>query len=70
MGWYRCDPRGNKGVDARFIPPVERLAFPDAADVPGAFPDPLPKVVQALRTSRTLGESLAALPDLISGGKR
>jgi hypothetical protein len=65
MGWYRCDPHGNKsGVDAQFTPPVERLAFTDAAYVPGVFSDPLPKVVQALRTSRTLAESLAALPDL------
>lgn len=28
-GWYRIDARGNKsGVDARFSPPIERLAFP------------------------------------------
>jgi transglutaminase-like putative cysteine protease len=68
FGWYRCDPRGNKpGVDAQFVPPVERLAFtagPDIIDVPGIFPDPLPEVVRALRSSRTLQESLDALPDL------
>ena len=28
FGWYRLDARGNKpGVDAQFVPPVERLAF-------------------------------------------
>ena len=29
FGWYRIDPRGNKpGVDARFDPPNETLAWP------------------------------------------
>ena len=28
VGWYRIDPRGNKGgVNAQFTPPVEQLAF-------------------------------------------
>lgn len=71
VGWYRCDARGNKqGVNAQFVPPSERLAFatgPDIIDVPGIFADPLPEVVRVLRTSHTLEESLAALPDLPHG---
>ncbi len=70
-GWYRCDPRGNSSdLDARFMPPVERLAYqegPDVVPVPGLFAEPLPEVVRALRGSRTLEESLAALPDLERG---
>ncbi len=28
-GWYRMDARGNKaGVNAEFVPPIEKLAFP------------------------------------------
>lgn len=68
IGWYRCDPRGNKpGVNAQFTPPAERLAFstgPEVIEVPGIFAEPLPEVVRALRESRTLEESLGALPDL------
>jgi transglutaminase-like putative cysteine protease len=67
-GWYRLDPRGNKpGVDARFTPPVERLAFPiDApgeADLPGVQAAPLPEVVAALGRHRTWDALLADLPD-------
>lgn len=65
-GWYLCDPRGNKpGVDARFTPPEERLAFhgPGVVRVPGLFPDPLPAVVDALRRHRTYAELSAHLPD-------
>lgn len=73
VGWYRCDPRGNKpGVNAQFTPPIERLAFarsPGVIDVPGIFPDPVPEVVHALRSSRTLEESLDALPDLLDGAE-
>lgn len=67
-GWYRLDPRGNKpGVDARFTPPVERLAFsidvPGEADLPGVYAAPLPEVVAALRRHRTWEAFLADLPD-------
>ena len=70
-GWYRMDPRGNKpGVNARFTPPVERLAFavdaPGEADLPGIHVDPLPVVVAALRRHRTWDGLLADLPDLSS----
>ena len=65
-GWYLCDPRGNKpGIDAQFTPPEERLAFagPDVVRVPGLFPDPLPPVVDALRTHRTFAAITAHMPD-------
>jgi transglutaminase-like putative cysteine protease len=66
--WYRIDPRGNKkGVDARFTPPVEHLAFavsaPGEADLPGIHAEPLPEVVAALRRHDTWEALLADLPD-------
>ncbi len=69
FGWYRVDPRGNKkGVEARFKPPVERLAFaadgPGEADVPGIHAAPLPVVVAALARHDTWDALLADLPDL------
>jgi transglutaminase-like putative cysteine protease len=71
-GWYRIDPRGNKpGVDAQFIPPVERLAFPvreegerDFADV---WAEPLPRVVSALRAHATYDAVWRELPDVDAG---
>lgn len=65
-GWYRLDPRGNReGIDARFEPPVERLAFtPSLAGemhLPEIWPDPLPVVTAALMAhtdARVLGEQL------------
>lgn len=68
-GWYRIDPRGNKAaVNARFHPPVEQLAFKPSIegemDLPGIFSDPLPDVVNALRTYRTSEAFVANLPDL------
>ncbi len=67
-GWYRIDPRGNKpGVDARFTPPIERLAFavstPGEADLPGVFAAPLPVVLAALHRHDTWDALLADLPD-------
>ncbi len=68
IGWYRADPRGNKpGLDARFTPPVERLAFavtaPGEADLPGVHAAPLPEVVAALGRHDTWDALLADLPD-------
>ena len=42
IGWYRVDARGNReGVDARFTPPQEQLAFeirlPQEADFSNIF---------------------------------
>ena len=69
MGWYRVDARGNRaGIDTRFMPPTERLAFairvPGEATLQDIRPDPLPIVVHTLR-AHTDAELLAEnLPDL------
>lgn len=70
VGWYRIDARGNKpSVNAQFSPPVEQLAFrisdPGEADLAGIRPDPLPVVVDALRTHATYDALAAHLPDLL-----
>lgn len=67
-GWYAMDPRGNKpGVDAQFMPPIERLAFPIAhpgeRDFPFIFARPLPAVVSCLRTHATWDTVRDNLPD-------
>ncbi len=73
IGWYRIDPRGNKpGVDARFDPPREALAFslgddPGEADLPGIWVEPLPVVVEVLTRSASFEEVLAGLPDQVPG---
>lgn len=70
FGWYRIDPRGNKpGVDARFDPPREALAFalgddPRERDLPGIWIEPLPVVVEVLLRSASVDEVLGGLPDL------
>lgn len=68
-GWYRLDPRGNKpGIDARFDPPREALAFslsdPHERDLPGVLAEPLPVVVEVLERCTSVEEVLAGLPDL------
>lgn len=67
-GWYRIDARGNKpGVNAQFNPPAEQLAFrlnfPEERLFPEILPNPLPVVVNALRTHATWDTMLANLPD-------
>lgn len=69
FGWYRLDPRGNKpGIDARFDPPRELLAFslsdPQERDLPGVLAEPLPVVVEVLERCDTVEQVLAGLPDL------
>jgi transglutaminase-like putative cysteine protease len=69
FGWYRIDPRGNRdGIDAQFAPPVERLAFvlerAGEFDLPGVWPDPLPVVVEALRSHTCADELFDDLPDI------
>jgi transglutaminase-like putative cysteine protease len=69
MGWYRVDPRGNRsGIDAQFDPPAERLAFrlglPGEADLPEIWPNPLPVVVEALRSHSTAASLAERLPDV------
>jgi transglutaminase-like putative cysteine protease len=68
IGWYRVDCRGNKsGVDAQFSPPIERLAFrvifPEERELADILPDPLPGVVNVLRTFHTWDEVCKNLPD-------
>lgn len=70
-GWYRLDPRGNRGdIDARFTPPQERLAFTPSltgeVDFPEIVPAPLPVVIQTLRTHRTADAVWTHLPDVES----
>ena len=73
-GWYRIDARGNKpGVDARFTPPVECIAYrpgePGEADLPGIFAEPLPEVVDVLTRCKTYTEVLECPPDKDPIGK-
>jgi transglutaminase-like putative cysteine protease len=67
--WYRVDPRGNKpGVNAQFIPPIERLAFPleceGEEDIDGLFAEPMPEVIKAMRAQDTVQNLYRALPDI------
>ena len=67
-GWYRIDPRGNRGdIATDFCPPVERLAFtprlPGEMDVPGRFSDALQCVVSTLLRWPTADEVAMNLPD-------
>jgi transglutaminase-like putative cysteine protease len=69
FGWYRVDARGLKpGLDARFDPPHERLAYvPSAAgeaDLPEIWDDPAPCVVEALSRHRDYAELRRNLPDI------
>lgn len=69
IGWYRIDARGNTaGVDAQFVPPDEKLAFPvreaQERDLPEIWPEPLAVVVAALERHETWDRVLANLPDV------
>jgi hypothetical protein len=75
-GWYRVDARGNKeGVNAQFTPPAECLAFSTTdkleIDLPEIWSDPLPQVVEVLKSYKTVSEVYDNLPDiqLIQGVK-
>ncbi len=68
-GWYRLDPRGNKpGVSTAFCPPREALAYaaslPQERDLPEVWAEPLPVVVEVLRSSSRYDEVLRRLPDV------
>ena len=67
-GWYRVDARGNKeGVDAQFIPPVEKLAFEvgeNEFDLHENLTEPLPVVVKALHKYGTYNEMVENFPDI------
>ncbi len=67
-GWYRIDPRGNRGdITTDFCPPVERLAYtprlPGEMNVAGRFSDALPCVVSALQRWPTSEAVSKNLPD-------
>jgi transglutaminase-like putative cysteine protease len=69
FGWYRVDARGNKpGVDARFAPPVEYLAFAvrerEERMLPEIWAEPLSVVVDALARYGTWDQVQANLPDV------
>ncbi len=69
IGWYRVDPRGNRsGINAQFTPPVEQLAYqpklPGEMDGQTIFPEPLPVVLDALKTFKQWEELFANLPDI------
>jgi len=68
LGWYRIDARGNKdGVNAKFTPPIEKLAFPivieGESDIKEIFSEPLPEVIKTLTTFNTFQEVAENLPD-------
>jgi transglutaminase-like putative cysteine protease len=69
FGWYRIDARGNKpGIDARFDPPVEHLAFAirerEERMLPEIWAEPLNVVVDALARYAAWDQVLANLPDV------
>ncbi len=71
-GWYRMDARGNKpGIDARFTPPVEHMAFdfnfPEEIDLPEIHAEPLDVVVDVLQKCETVEEVMENLPDWPGG---
>lgn len=68
VGWYRCDPRGDKpGIATAFTPPVERLAFTPSLrgewDDPTPWAEPWPEVVACLTRNHGWAAVLARLPD-------
>lgn len=68
IGWYKIDARGNRtGVQTEFTPPVERLAFPillpGEKNLPEIYAEPLPVVVEVLRSQKTWDAVLRHLPD-------
>ena len=70
-GWYRVDARGNKeGVDAQFNPPYEKLAFElgeNEYDLNERYTEPLPVVIEALKTRKNYSEMVGHFPDIIQG---
>ena len=72
FGWYRVDARGNKeGVNAIFNPPHEQLAFEleeNEFDLEENYENPLPEVIQALKTFTCYSEMIHNFPDIKNGG--
>lgn len=69
FGWYRVDARGNKeGVDAQFNPPHEKLAFElgeNEYDLSERHSQPLPVVIEALKTRKNYGKMVGHFPDYV-----
>ena len=68
-GWYRVDARGNKpGIDARFCPPREVLAFPimeaQERDLPEIWVEPLHVITDLLERFVDVDEVYENLPDV------
>jgi len=68
IGWYRVDARGNKpGIDAQFLPPVEKLAFsiqsPEEIDFRQVLVRPLDDVTAVLTKYDNYQEVNEHLPD-------
>ena len=67
-GWYRVDSRGNKdGVNAEFIPPVEKLALElqeNEYDLNELLVEPLPEIIHALQTHTCYEEMIHNFPDV------
>ena len=72
FGWYRVDARGNKeGVNAIFNPPHEQLAFEleeHEFDLKENYENPLPEVIQALKTFTCYSEMIHNFPDVKNEG--
>ena len=68
FGWYRVDARGNEaGVDSRFTPPVEQLAFAlgeNEFDLLENLTDPLDVVVETLQKYNSYDEMICHFPDV------
>ena len=75
-GWYRIDPRGNNQVvNAQFIPPQEKLAYPinlpeerdvvpEEKDFKEIFSEPLDIIINALKSFKTWDKLIQNLPDV------
>ena len=68
FGWYRVDARGNKeGVDAQFIPPIEKLAFEIGEkeyDLLENSPQPLDIVLMTLKSCKSYKHMVGNFPDI------
>ena len=66
-GWYKVDARGNKkGVNAKFTPPIENLAFEleeNEFDLPEIYSEPLEIVIKTLQKHKTYDEIINNFPD-------
>jgi len=68
FGWYRVDARGNKkGVDAQFMPPMEKLAFKlqeNEFNLSENLVEPLTVIVETLRKYKGYDEMICHFPDI------